>query len=70
MFQTLKAINDTGVTIVLVEQNVRAALKIVSRAVVLVDGRLRYDAPAADLAGHPNIGDLFLGSGDKEEALS
>lgn len=70
VFQTLKAINDTGVTIVLVEQNVRAALKIVSRAVVLVDGRLRYDAPAGDLANHPNIGELFLGSGDKEDALS
>lgn len=70
VFQTLKAINDTGVTIVLVEQNVRAALKIVSRAMVLVDGRLRYDAPAADLANHPNIGELFLGSGDKEAALS
>jgi branched-chain amino acid transport system ATP-binding protein len=62
VFATLKAISETGVTILLVEQNVRAALKIVKRGVVLVDGQLRYDAPADALANHPNLGALFLGA--------
>ncbi|MDQ0315384.1 ABC transporter ATP-binding protein [Amorphus orientalis] len=70
VFQTLKAINETGVTIVLVEQNVRAALKIVSRAIVLVDGKLRADMAAEELAAHPNMGELFLGSGSEQEVSS
>lgn len=62
VFENLERINAMGVTIVLVEQNVRAALRVAARAVVLVDGRVRHDAPAAELAAHPNMGELFLGS--------
>lgn len=62
VFSTLARIGEAGVTILLVEQNVRAALKIVRRGVVLVDGRLRHDAAAAELAAHPDLGALFLGA--------
>lgn len=62
VFATLRKINETGVTIILVEQNVRAALDLATRAVVLVDGEVRYDAASAELKSHPNIGALFLGS--------
>lgn len=62
VFANLKKINEMGVTIVLVEQNVRAALRVAGRAVVLVDGTLRYDASAEELAAHPNMGALFLGA--------
>ncbi len=61
VFDNLSRINAMDVTIVLVEQNVRAALRVAGRAVVLVDGAVRYDAPAAELAAHPNMGALFLG---------
>lgn len=64
VFSTLKRISAGGVTILLVEQNVRAALKIVERVVVLVDGRLRFDASAAALSEHPDLGALFLGHGE------
>ena len=62
MFVRLVEINRSGVPILLVEQNVRAALAIASRAVILVDGLLRHDASAADLAADPDIGRLFLGA--------
>ncbi|QDL94239.1 ABC transporter ATP-binding protein (plasmid) [Paroceanicella profunda] len=63
VFETLVRINAAGTPILLVEQNVRAALKVAARAVILVDGRLRHDAPAAELAADPEIGALFLGAG-------
>ncbi len=62
VFTTLARINAAGTTIILVEQNVRAALAVVSRGIILVDGRVRLDAPAADLAARDDLGALFLGT--------
>jgi branched-chain amino acid transport system ATP-binding protein len=62
VFRTLKGINETGVTIVLVEQNVKAALAIAHRGVILVDGTLRHEGPAASLAGDPIVAELYLGA--------
>ena len=62
VFRTLKGINQTGVTIVLVEQNVKAALAIAHRGVILVDGKLRHEGPAATLAGDPIVAELYLGA--------
>jgi branched-chain amino acid transport system ATP-binding protein len=62
VFRTLKAINQTGVTILLVEQNVKAALAIAHRGVILVDGKLRHEGPAAALAGDPIVAELYLGA--------
>jgi branched-chain amino acid transport system ATP-binding protein len=61
VFANLAAINRNGVTIVLVEQNVKAALAIAHRGVVLVEGRLRHEGPAATLADDPIIAELYLG---------
>ncbi len=61
VFETLARINETGVTVVLVEQNVRGALRVVRRAVVFVDGRIRRDAPA-DALPAADLGHLFLGA--------
>jgi branched-chain amino acid transport system ATP-binding protein len=62
VFRTLKSINETGVTILLVEQNVKAALAIAHRGVILVDGKLRHEGPAATLAGDPIVAELYLGA--------
>jgi branched-chain amino acid transport system ATP-binding protein len=62
VFRTLKTINQTGVTILLVEQNVKAALAIAHRGVILVDGKLRHEGPAATLAGDPIVAELYLGA--------
>jgi branched-chain amino acid transport system ATP-binding protein len=70
VFRTLKTINQTGVTILLVEQNVKAALAIAHRGVILVDGNLRHEGPAATLAGDPIVAELYLGAHRPAPAVS
>jgi branched-chain amino acid transport system ATP-binding protein len=61
VFEKLLEVRASGVTIVLVEQNVKAALAIADRAAVLVEGRERMMGPARDLAGDPQVAALYLG---------
>ena len=61
VFQQLLAIRKTGVTILLVEQNVRAALGISDRAYVLTEGQNRHEGPAADMWNDPMVAELYLG---------
>ncbi|MCZ8148267.1 MAG: ATP-binding cassette domain-containing protein, partial [Roseomonas sp.] len=62
VFDRLKAVRDTGVTILLVEQNVKAALALADRAVVLVEGRERLEGRASDLADDKRMAALYLGA--------
>jgi branched-chain amino acid transport system ATP-binding protein len=50
-----------GVTIVLVEQNARAALSAADRAIILNEGRIAHEGACAELARDRSIGQLFLG---------
>jgi branched-chain amino acid transport system ATP-binding protein len=68
VFLKLKAINSRGVTIVLVEQNVKAALAIADRAIILVEGRIRHEGTAAGLAEDPIVAELYLGARHHREA--
>jgi branched-chain amino acid transport system ATP-binding protein len=61
VFAKLAQIRRTGVTIILVEQNARAALAIADRGVILAEGRERHEGPAAALLGDPAIAQLYLG---------
>jgi branched-chain amino acid transport system ATP-binding protein len=61
VFRLLRALADDGTTIVMVEQNVRSALKYADRALVLEMGRLALDRPAAELLKDPDLNRLFLG---------
>ena len=61
VFQQLLAIRKSGVTILLVEQNVRAALGISDRAYVLTEGQNRHEGPAADMWNDPMVAELYLG---------
>jgi branched-chain amino acid transport system ATP-binding protein len=61
VFAMLKEINKSGVTILLVEQNVKAALAIAHRGVILVEGQLRHEGNAAELASDPLLAELYLG---------
>jgi branched-chain amino acid transport system ATP-binding protein len=57
---TLKAINSRlGTTVVLVEQNVMAALRVVERAVVFRSGYVVLDAPASDLRSQKDLWAAF-----------
>ena len=57
----LRQVRDTGVTVVLVEQNVKAALTVADRAVVLVEGRERIVGSSAELLRDTTLADLYLG---------
>ena len=70
VFQQLRAIRQAGVTILLVEQNVRAALAISDRAYVLVEGENRHEGKAAELWNDPAIARLFLGGSRTAEAVA
>jgi branched-chain amino acid transport system ATP-binding protein len=61
VFEKLAEVRATGVTIVLVEQNVKAALTLADRAVILVEGRTRITGTARDLAADPQVAALYLG---------
>lgn len=62
VFAQLASIRATGVTILIVEQNVRAALAISDRAYVLADGVNRHEGTAADLRDDSTIAALYLGA--------
>jgi len=57
----LRQLADSGVTVLMVEQNVRTALKYSNRALVLEMGRLALDRPAAEVLNDPDLNRLFLG---------
>jgi branched-chain amino acid transport system ATP-binding protein len=57
----VRAINGDGVTILLVEQNVRQALTLAHRACVLESGRMVLEGPAQDLLGDERLKRAYLG---------
>jgi branched-chain amino acid transport system ATP-binding protein len=61
VFTQLSGIRRSGVAILLVEQNTRAALTLADRGYVLVQGRNRHEGPARALANDPMIASLYLG---------
>lgn len=61
VFALLRSIAADGITVVLVEQNVKAALAIADRAAVLVEGCEKVVAPACELASDARIAELYLG---------
>jgi len=61
IFETVATINRAGVTILLVEQNVRRALALAHRACVLENGRLVLAGAARDLAADDRLKKAYLG---------
>jgi branched-chain amino acid transport system ATP-binding protein len=62
MFRLIREINEAGVTILLVEQNARQALRIAHRAYVLEKGRVSTSGPAESLASDPAVVASYLGT--------
>ncbi|HMK76870.1 MAG TPA: ABC transporter ATP-binding protein [Thermodesulfobacteriota bacterium] len=60
MFQTIQAINQRGVTILLVEQNVHYSLEISHRAYVLENGRMTLEGVGKELLNHQDIKRAYL----------
>ena len=61
VFAKIIEINKLGTSILMVEQNARQALEISHRGYVLATGENRFDGPAGDLLGNPDIQRLYLG---------
>ena len=66
----LRGLADGGTTVLMVEQNVRTALKYSNRALVLEMGRLALDRPASTLLDDPDLNRLFLGGHVPEKKIA
>ena len=65
IFAIIETLRQTGVTIVLVEQNARAALAVADQGYVLEMGEIGLSGPAAALAQDPRVIDTYLGTAKK-----
>jgi branched-chain amino acid transport system ATP-binding protein len=61
VFKLLRNLADRGTTVLMVEQNVKSALRISDDAIALESGRLVLHKPASELLADPHIERLFLG---------
>jgi len=62
IFRTLQRINAEGMTIFLVEQNVKQALKVAHAAYVLENGRIVLQGTGRELLADPRVQDAYLGT--------
>jgi len=69
IFDVIRNINNSGVTVVLVEQNATQALRIADRAYVLEKGRIRLSGTAANVRRNPAIVESYLG-GQKRRSVA
>ena len=65
IFRTIDGLRATGVTILLVEQNARAALEVADHGYVLEMGEIALEGPASELARDPRVIDTYLGTARK-----
>ena len=62
IFEVIRQLNEKGISILLVEQNARMALKVAHRGYVLETGRIICSGPAAELLADRRVQDAYLGS--------
>jgi branched-chain amino acid transport system ATP-binding protein len=67
IFHIIARLRQTGVSILLVEQNARAALQVADYGYVLETGAVVLEGPAKDLAGNPRVIESYLGLGKHAE---
>jgi ABC-type branched-subunit amino acid transport system ATPase component len=61
IFEKIEEINNSGVAVLMVEQNARRALAMSHRGYVLDAGRNRFEGRGPDLLNNPEVVDLYLG---------
>ncbi|MFZ9407937.1 MAG: ABC transporter ATP-binding protein [Burkholderiaceae bacterium] len=64
VLQTMRTLASDGLTVLLVEQNVRAAIEVVDRLVLLERGRVVLEGPAAQMRDDPRIAAAYLGTSE------
>ena len=65
IFDSVRKINRQGVTVILVEQNARAALKLASRGYVIEVGRVVMEDASEALLANPDVQAAYLGGGQE-----
>jgi branched-chain amino acid transport system ATP-binding protein len=63
LFGLLRELRESGITILMIEQNAKRALENSDHGIVLELGRARLQDRAAAILANPRIGQLFLGGG-------
>jgi branched-chain amino acid transport system ATP-binding protein len=58
---TLRQINDEGVAVLLVEQNIRDSLNIADRGYVLEEGKIIIEGKGRELLSNDHIKEVYLG---------
>jgi branched-chain amino acid transport system ATP-binding protein len=61
VFAVIRKLHETGITVLLVEQNVGASLKLADRAYVLENGQITLEGSGAELMGNPKVREAYLG---------
>ena len=61
VFRIVRRLNEEGLTILLVEQNVMASLRIANRGYVLENGRIELEGAGADLLTNDRVRQAYLG---------
>jgi branched-chain amino acid transport system ATP-binding protein len=61
LFRTMKVINQQGVTLLLVEQNVKNALEIADRALVMENGRITLTGKSEEILNNEHVKKAYLG---------
>jgi branched-chain amino acid transport system ATP-binding protein len=61
IFGIIARLRESGVSILLIEQNARAALQVADHAYVLETGSVVLSGPAAELANNPQVIETYLG---------
>jgi branched-chain amino acid transport system ATP-binding protein len=69
IFRTIRAINETGTSVLLVEQNARHAFETASRGYVLQTGSIIVSGSCADLARDERVREAYLGRAATREAV-
>ena len=65
IFRIIERLREEGVSILLIEQNARAALEVADHGYVLETGAFALEGPASDLAGDPRVIETYLGAARK-----
>jgi len=68
VFAAARQMNANGATVLLVEQNARAGLKLSHRGVVMENGTVRLAGTGREVLEHPEIGELYLGGAVKSSS--
>jgi len=61
VLDTIRTINDEGVTVLLVEQNIRDSLNVANRGYVLEEGRIVLEGKSKELLSNSHIKEVYLG---------